>query len=280
MFQSSTEMMKMSETENLRYYIASKTPPKEACKPFKRAGGFEGTDINAMWRIKQLTELFGPCGIGWYTEVTKREIIPFDVVHQKAFVDINLYVKDPVTGEWSKPIQGTGGNDFVTKRKSGDIVVNDECFKMAETDAIGSACKKLGFGADIYWSQDKTKYTAEENSEDYQVVATAEEVKAENKKRVFEQMGGDPFFSKKTAEPKTESEFVTADQATQRLDAETRAKMKKAAEGRNKIAQFSASNPDCTLIQEAKDCYGDSILNWADGAVLHVLEALEEVGLL
>ena len=31
---------------------------------------------------------------------------------------------------------------------------------MAYTDAIGSACKMLGMGADVYWSEDRTKYTA------------------------------------------------------------------------------------------------------------------------
>jgi len=79
--------------------------------------------------------------------------------------------------------------------------------------------------------------------------------------------------------PKTEAEFVTADN-TGKLDAETRAKMKKAAEGRARISQFAKDNPDCTIIQDAKNVYGDLIIDWADGAVLHVLEALEEVGLL
>ena len=162
---------------NLRFYIRSKQPPAEALKPFKREGGFGGTDINAMWRIKQLTDLFGPCGIGWYTEVTRREIVAYDPLHQKAFVDINLYIRDPNTMEWSKPIQGTGGNDWVKQRKSGDVVVNDECFKMAETDALGSACKKLGFAADIYWEQDKSKYTIDENGDCYEVIMTAEEAK-------------------------------------------------------------------------------------------------------
>ena len=37
--------------------------------------------------------------------------------------------------------------------------MNDEAFKMAETDALSVACKKLGIGADIYWAGDNTKYT-------------------------------------------------------------------------------------------------------------------------
>ena len=31
----------------------------------------------------------------------------------KVFVEINLFIKDPKTNEWSKPIFGTGGNFIV-----------------------------------------------------------------------------------------------------------------------------------------------------------------------
>ena len=33
---------------------------------------------------------------------------------------------------------------------------------MAITDALGVACKLLGFGADVYWDNDRTKYTNDE----------------------------------------------------------------------------------------------------------------------
>ena len=38
------------------------------------------------------------------------------------------------------------------------LYVNDECYKMALTDAISVACKALGMGADVYWNKDTTKY--------------------------------------------------------------------------------------------------------------------------
>lgn len=159
-------------TDNLSIYNAVRAPPKEALRQFKRQGGFAGTEISPMWRIKALTETFGPCGIGWYSEIAERWTEAFDAAHVKAFVTVRLYIRDPQTGEWSKPIVGTGGNDFIAKRAKRDqygdrmkdaydIIVNDECYKMAETDALGSACKKLGFGADVYWSEDRTKYTDE-----------------------------------------------------------------------------------------------------------------------
>lgn len=140
-------------SHNLRYYIPSMDVPKEAQKAFTN-GRFSGTDINPMWRIKKLTELFGPAGIGWYTDILSERLEPIDKDTTLALVDINLYVKE--NGEWSKPIFGTGGNTFMSKGR-----VSDEGFKMAYTDALSVACKALGIGANIYWSADKTKYTIE-----------------------------------------------------------------------------------------------------------------------
>lgn len=140
---------------NLKIYNAVKNVPAEA----KRAitgGRLKGkTEINPMWRIKALTEQFGPCGIGWYYEITKQWLEPSGT-EVAAFVNILLYIK--VGDEWSKPIPGVGGAMFVEQQKSGSYV-SDECYKMATTDAISVACKQLGIGADVYWEADKTKYT-------------------------------------------------------------------------------------------------------------------------
>lgn len=136
---------------NMDIYEAGRAVPQEAQKSFNN-GKFSGTDINPMWRIKKLTELFGAAGIGWYVDdVVERSEVHGDVT--MAIVDLNLYVK--VNGEWSKPIYGTGGNVLLRKGSA-----SDEGYKMAYTDALSVACKALGIGADIYFSTDKTKYTA------------------------------------------------------------------------------------------------------------------------
>ena len=44
--------------DNLAFYNAGRSVPPEAQKSFNN-GKFSGTDINPMWRIKKLTELFG-----------------------------------------------------------------------------------------------------------------------------------------------------------------------------------------------------------------------------
>lgn len=141
--------------ENLKIYNEVRTVPNEAKRSIT-GGRLKGkTEINPMWRIKTLTDQFGPCGIGWYYEVTKQWLEPSGN-EVAAFVNINLYIK--VAGEWSKPISGVGGAMFVENQKSG-AYVSDECYKMATTDAISVACKQLGIGADVYWDADKTKYT-------------------------------------------------------------------------------------------------------------------------
>ncbi|EGK03294.1 hypothetical protein [Dysgonomonas mossii] len=147
--------------ENLDLYNKVREVPKEAQKPFNN-GRFSGTDINPMWRIKKLTEEFGICGFGWYYEITDKwlEKGQDDIV--AAFVNINLFIK--IGEEWSKPIQGTGGNTFVSKNKNG-YQVSDECYKMALTDAISVAAKALGVGADIYFSNDRTKYDTPKDTE-------------------------------------------------------------------------------------------------------------------
>lgn len=144
---------------NMDIYSAVREVPENAKRQIK-GGRLNGkTDINPMWRIKMLTEQFGPCGIGWYYNTVKQWTEPYgDEV--AAFVNIELYIK--VDGEWSKPIFGTGGSMFAEKEQKG-VHVSDECFKMATTDAISVACKQLGIGADVYWDKDETKYDKPNN---------------------------------------------------------------------------------------------------------------------
>lgn len=132
--------------ENMRFYEQCRSVPVNATRPFDN-GRFKGTDINPMWRIKKLTELFGPSGFGWYTEIIRQEVVHVDDNNIMVFVDINLYVKDGDT--WSKPIFGTGGNILKFKGRG-----DDDGYKKAYTDALSIACKALGIGADVWYSAD------------------------------------------------------------------------------------------------------------------------------
>ena len=140
---------------NLRIYDAVRCVPDNAKRTIQ-GGKLKGkTDINPMWRIKALTEQFGPCGIGWWYTIEKEWTEPGAEGTVAAFVNIDLYYK--VDGAMSVPIPGTGGSMLVDLEK-GQLVTNDEAFKMALTDAISVACKAIGVAADVYWEADRTKY--------------------------------------------------------------------------------------------------------------------------
>ena len=136
--------------ENMEIYELVRSVPKEAQKQFNN-GKFSGTDINPMWRIKKLTEIFGPAGIGWWTEDVRYWLEPGSDGSVAAFCSLSLrFVLD---GKTSQPVHGIGGNVFVRKNST-----SDEAYKMAYTDALSIAAKALGVGADIWFQNDRSKY--------------------------------------------------------------------------------------------------------------------------
>ncbi len=147
------------ENKNLTLYEKFRTVPESAKKKITggRLNGF--TDINPMWRIKMLTDEFGPVGVGWYYDIVDEKLEKGANDEIAAFVKINMFVK--IGEDWSKPIPGIGGSMFVSKERNG-MYTSDECFKMALTDAISTSCKALGIGADVYFEKDRTKYDSKE----------------------------------------------------------------------------------------------------------------------
>lgn len=144
---------------NLNIYEKVRACPDEALKPIL-GGKLKGkSDINPMWRIKKLTELFGPCGVGWKTTEESFWTTPGSGGEVIAWCSIKLLWRDSAGVEWSEPVFGIGGAMMVETQR-GNLVTNDDAFKMAYTDAISVACKALGFAADVYWQQDRTKYDA------------------------------------------------------------------------------------------------------------------------
>lgn len=139
-----------SAAKNLAIYEQARLVPESAIKPIV-SGRLKGkSDINPMYRIKRMTEIFGPCGFGWRYEIVKQWLETYGN-EVKAFTHINLYIK--MEGEWSDAIPGVGGAAFVSMESKGPYV-NDECYKMSLTDALSVAMKSLGIAADIYYSKD------------------------------------------------------------------------------------------------------------------------------
>ena len=143
---------------NMIFYDYGRSVPEVAMKPIN-AGRLTGmSDINPMWRIKTLTEMFGPCGVGWWYEIIDKRLEHDPISRQTAaFVEIKLFYIDPESGKESHGIPGLGGASFVTQERNG-AYMSDECEKMALTDAISVAAKALGIAADVYFAKDRTKY--------------------------------------------------------------------------------------------------------------------------
>lgn len=141
--------------ENLTLWNKYRAVPPTAQKTIG-GGRLKGmTDINPMWRFKSLTEEFGACGVGWYPEIMEQWVVPTMASDEvSAHVKIKLWYKKD--GEWYF-VPALGGSMLLSQEKGG-LYTNDECFKMAFTDAVSVACKMLGFGADTYWDKDSTKY--------------------------------------------------------------------------------------------------------------------------
>lgn len=204
------EIYNVDPMNNMDIYNATKAVPEEAKTPIT-AGRLKGkTDINPMWRIKVLTEQFGPCGIGWYYKETKQWIETYgDEVC--AFVNIEMFIK--VNGEWSQPIFGTGGNMLAQKEKNG-VYVSDECFKKATTDALSVACKQLGIGADVYFSSDRTKYDNQQSG-NQEVLKTISQQMVQEISKEIDRTGIDVrrivgTYNKKTLEELTEANYKDA----------------------------------------------------------------------
>jgi len=133
---------------------------KKATKNFKRAGGFSGTDINPQWRMKRMTEVFGPVGVGWGYEIQDRwrESVPHgDGETMVAFVQVRVWWTSPdhdAKGECDEEsnrtfYRWTGPQIGGTSMKR----TPDEAYKMAITDALGKCFAQLGLGADIYMGE-------------------------------------------------------------------------------------------------------------------------------
>ena len=137
-------------------------PPESALKKIT-GGKLSGkTDINPQWRYKAMTELFGLVGTGWKYEIIQLWTEDGAGGEILSFAQVAVYVK---SGDmWSDPIIGVGGSKLVQLEK-GQLVSNDEGFKMAITDAFSTSLKMLGVAAAIYEGRwDGVKYTDRQSS--------------------------------------------------------------------------------------------------------------------
>ncbi|HYD98849.1 MAG TPA: hypothetical protein VEH84_05665, partial [Alphaproteobacteria bacterium] len=133
-----------------------RTDPR-ATKPFTRSGGFRGTQIDPAWRLKIMTEVFGPVGQGWGYEQ-----LEWTLVERMVFICARVWYRHPDTDEICYTGPQWGGTEIVRRRRDGGESPDDECFKMSMTDAIGKCMLQIGLAADVYLGQfDDSKYREE-----------------------------------------------------------------------------------------------------------------------
>lgn len=139
------ESAKKQEQDNLRIWNGVKHVGPKLLKEIK-GGNLKGySDINPLWRVEQLTAVFGPVGFGWNVRETARWT---DEYGGELMASVKVELTICMDGLWSQPIEGVGGSKLYGKGKGEGL--NDEAWKMATTDAISVACKSLGFAADVY----------------------------------------------------------------------------------------------------------------------------------
>lgn len=151
-------------TDNLAIWNTLGRTSPEHTKGFTRVGGFKGTAVKPIYTEQKMTEMFGPCGIGWGFSEPTFQLVPGSDGQTAVYCWLTLwFVHD---GARSAPIPGVGG-DFVIVKQSSGLRTDDEAFKKAFTDAIGNAMKHIGMSADVHMGRfDDSKYVNELKRED------------------------------------------------------------------------------------------------------------------
>jgi hypothetical protein len=146
-----------TDNNNLDVWNKVEKVPANFLKPIL-GGRLKGkSDINPMWRLKMLTEIYGEAGKGWTFTIDKTEVHTFGT--EAVYVVFGTLRIRLESDKWSEPIQGVGGAMLFVQERNGAFL-DDEAAKKAETDAISVACKKLGFGSAVYEGRwDGSKYT-------------------------------------------------------------------------------------------------------------------------
>jgi hypothetical protein len=171
--------------QNLRIWHSVKKTDPSYTKPFSRAGGFKGTDINPLWRMMRMTEEFGPIGQGWGYEVLETRFDHLTDGQALVFALVKVWYREDGQTERYEVGPQWGGTQLIAARKDGKLFVDDEAPKKAVTDGITKCLSYLGVSADVYLGMfEDSKYlrsVAEEYRAEKQEEAAAEKIKPEVK---------------------------------------------------------------------------------------------------
>jgi hypothetical protein len=127
---------------------------------------YNGNSPKPYWIVQRMTEVFGPCGLGWgFTILSERmeRLSETDILH---IAVVRLWFKlDGERGEFEQ----IGQTKAAYKTASGKILVDEDAPKKSVTDALVKCASYLGFAGDIFsgmWDDSKYVKWAREQWED------------------------------------------------------------------------------------------------------------------
>lgn len=129
---------------NKRYWDQLKTTDPRFTKKINKGFG-DLTTIDPMYQIMKMTEVFGPCGIGWGWSAN------YTYTEANVFAEVSIWVETPIQ------IYGPVSSVQSLHKTNGKL--DDECTKKAMTDALTKALSHVGVSADVFLGMhDNVKY--------------------------------------------------------------------------------------------------------------------------
>jgi hypothetical protein len=129
---------------NKRYWDQLKTTDPRFTKKINKGFG-DLTTIDPMYQIMKMTEVFGPCGIGWGWSAN------YTYTEANVFAEVSIWLETPVQ------IYGPVSSVQSLHKTNGKL--DDECTKKAMTDALTKALSHVGVSADVFLGMhDNVKY--------------------------------------------------------------------------------------------------------------------------
>lgn len=148
----------MIHSDNLEVWNLVQDTPKEFLKQIPGSSGKQLTEINPTYRVKKMTEAFGPLGIGWKYQIardlngnlierTEASLVNNQIVFYKVLVEVYIRYEN----EWVKAAEQWGSAELIEVFNSGKVAdkMND-AHKSAMTDALGKLLSHFGVGSDVY----------------------------------------------------------------------------------------------------------------------------------
>lgn len=148
------------ESNNLGLWERHFKPHKDALKPFRRKGGFNGTAIDPMWLVREATSEWGPLGKDWGYTIENEQYVDGAPIVTGGSPVCNEVIHILRLRLWypGGEVFHFGQTVFVGVDKNGPFT-DEEAPKKSLTDALSKALSMLGFGAAVHMGMfDGNKY--------------------------------------------------------------------------------------------------------------------------